>query len=185
VEIWLFRALVLGFIFCTFSLRFTWIPFLSIAYFFLSVSPILIILSSMLHPHWRRSNRTLFLLRLMLFPLSFIFPLAGFAAVFVHGLEYEQFMYTVSKRAQEAPSRLVVGFIAIMLLVALPLIHLPHLVPQLSASWIFVFAALALTVDHLHYYMDSVMFRFSDAVIHRNLAPVAMMPPAPTETNAT
>lgn len=131
-----------------------------------------ILLLSFLLPGSRHSNKSIFLMRLLLFPFAGIYPEAYFALFFVHGLEYELTIFKILGKETSSAPKVLLSLNLLILFIAFPFFH--HaltFVPDAGQSWLLALPAFAKVVDYFHYYVDSVIFRFSDRGIKERLLP--------------
>jgi hypothetical protein len=142
------------------------------ALLFLLVCAILAV--SLLYPYARRSNKTFFLLRLFIFPLAAVVPAAGLIAFVVHGFEYNQFVLGIYRGSKTKLRPFAWAGTFTVLLVVFPLMHfLPDYFNQPGHPLLATFAVAANAVDYLHYYIDSVIFRFNDPRVRQAFASVS------------
>lgn len=122
------------------------------------------------YPHAHRSNKSLFLLRLCLFPLALHSPFALLGIFVVHGVEYYQLIFGMLRKSSAAGAWRIMGAAAIVSAVIYPAFHFaPIFESQFPASLIFALLATTGIIDHFHYFADGVIFRFSNPAVRRNL----------------
>ena len=131
-------------------------------------------------PAFRRKR--IFLLRLLLYPMIFWSPLAAVALNAIHGTEYLMLSSTMAWRSRSPWARALpfilplLGFVlilpaftamfqgaAIRMFGTTGLIPRRYLVPMI----LFFF-----TLENLHYYFDSFLYRMRDPAVRKNILPL-------------
>jgi hypothetical protein len=139
-----------------------------------------------LYPLAHRSNKTFYQLRLVLWPLALVSPMALMGIACTHGTEYWCVFEKMVRRSRiERPSfsvwmptlylSLLVGFLGVFKDYnsgGLP--NLAHLWPTLPRDVRLVLASFSGTITLVHYFIDSRIFRFSDLNTRKFIGPLLL-----------
>jgi hypothetical protein len=177
-EKWAFHGLCLS--------LFIRIFFKSIApsvFFVFELSCCLVIIGvSFASPKWRKSNKTLYAFRCLLYPFGIVHFIFNFASMIIHGVEY--FFLTRRLLDNGNLNRQVSNQILVYGLGLGTAILLPQFVMQLNPSlehqlfgrnaplWILVVLAIAKAINLMHFYIDGFIFRFRDPAVRENILPI-------------
>jgi hypothetical protein len=125
-----------------------------------------IILLSWTGPFHAGTRKTLFLGRLLLYPLSAYSYVALMAILATHGIEYWAVYRTMteSSRVGESARRGVHATSALLAVLVLVSILPGYLLPasETPSFWIVALSAAGLAVNYTHYGLDRVLFKMSD-----------------------
>lgn len=131
------------------------------------------------YPYADRSNKTLYSLRLILFPLWPMSSLAVFGALAFHGVEYLLvFLKMYGKSEVPKQNKYIAWYIgSIILLLSLSFARhdlLGFLYSKYISSrgLLTVMASLAGALSFLHYYLDGVIFKMRDSLTREKVAPL-------------
>jgi hypothetical protein len=132
-------------------------------------------------PKSAQSNKGLYLLRLLAFPLGQFSALAAWASVLIHGTEYLCLFLKMTGKSTSANKKTIVR-LAVAVLVLFGLIYaslrvwLYSLGPDRSDVPLFLaLLSTAITaLTFLHYYLDRILFRMRDPLTRENIAPLVI-----------
>jgi hypothetical protein len=143
--------------------------------------PLSLMAISMRRPDAGRSNRTIYLSRLLIQALQVFSPWMAFVPSFTHGVEYLFVVRHISQR-----SRFRVSVAACIFLFAssafLIILYVPN--PTHGLHWIVnartgypetllnLMVSVSLAFTLLHYYFDRVYFRMADPLVRNHMAPL-------------
>lgn len=134
-------------------------------------------------PHQSRSNKTPYLLRILLYPLKmFSIPVSTLAIRANHGVEYFFFCRNIIRNSSASAKRIkvasavfgmfVLGTLILVLLgVNSPFKFRDERQPDLLLAGFMVFS---FTHQFLHFYLDSIIFRLSDSYTRQQVRPLIM-----------
>jgi hypothetical protein len=151
-----------------------------------------IIILSALRPRAKQSNQAIFNLRRSAMALSFFFEKSFlFLALqnLVHGFEYLAVTAQVERKAAKGPSffRRILVFVAITGIVTFLLIQ--RIIERSKGTlWqdfnygpmTTTFSAISVGITFTHYYLDSVLYRFSNPELRSEFLPVLLEPAPPS-----
>lgn len=128
-------------------------------------------------PQASKSNKTLYSVRIFLYALGPISPLAilGFAAH--HGVEYLLIFHKMGKSSQAKLKKFYFYFIVF---VFLPLLSLPYYYsnnffqPFLQDSIESLIIAYLLAAEMTHFFIDSQIYRFKDSATRKEILPLLL-----------
>lgn len=178
----LFIALVLRFIIPVFQKNGQ--EFKELSFFICLTLVSAIWINSFFYPEIRHSNKRFFLMSLFLFVFAFTSPLAFFGAQCLHGLEYGLLTKDIFKRAKVKWHFIGVFTIVIagvLILFATSAVYL-HVFSQESSfyPWLWL---VTLIGAHLHYFLDSQIFKMSDPENRQHIGSLLIF--SPEEISAT
>ena len=138
---------------------------------------IVIVLNSARYPAVFRSNKVYFLFGALLYGLVPILPVANVVNRALHGCEYvflaDRMMANSKVKWQRATLLLAtVPLFLSAILFSLNVRYNPSVVQLIPRNWIGPIVSIGLWFEYLHYYLDAVMFRFSDPVVRANIGPL-------------
>ncbi len=127
-------------------------------------------------------RKKLFLTRLFFYPLVFWSPLAGLALGSMHGSEYLLLSASIAKRSSHKWARyLPIGLAILGALLIVPVFISMYSKPalemfgtwtQLPKPWLFPLIVFFFTLENLHYYVDSFIYRMNEPAVRDNLLPL-------------
>ena len=143
--------------------------------------PLAIIWISLQQPQARRSNRTLYLSRLVVLPLAVVWPIMAMGGAYTHGIEY-LFVVRHMSRVSKFKMNLAASVFLVLSSLLVAALILPN--PIRGLRWVVtanknwskvildVLASLSLSITILHYYLDRVYFRMTDPFVRSHVGPL-------------
>jgi hypothetical protein len=137
--------------------------------FLIWVPAFLIIFVSTRYPFFNQMNKSLFLIRLFIYPMAIQTPIATFFIFFLHGFEYQQIVFSIfSKNKNE---KLFVAVLLITTFIIFPFMNLANdSLLQNNGLFLGLFL-VAQFINHSHYVCDALMFRRKTSIDLFRLAP--------------
>lgn len=132
-------------------------------------------------PFWNKSNKWIYLLRLVVFPLGIYYPLLGVVIPFFHGVEYlfivKKIFSSSALTTEKIQRRLFVYMLPISLAVAVLSIFrldrgfgVSFLSDNNLVNTLIVFASsLSLAISFLHFYLDSFIYKMKESGIRNSI----------------
>ncbi len=126
-------------------------------------------------------QRNLFLLRIFLYPLSFLSGIAGLAIVGIHGLEYFFITKKIVLKSEEKIhiSKHLPILLSVILIAGLYLINTQFGLLGLitngvtpRGSWYKFVQTIAMSFTFAHYYLDGLIFRMKDPISRQFIGPL-------------
>ncbi|MBP7843477.1 MAG: hypothetical protein KA116_01560 [Proteobacteria bacterium] len=128
------------------------------------------------NPQKNKSNLTLYLLRLLLFPLSAYSYIALMGVLASHGIEYfvvfKQMIHN-SKASQQNKKelyQLTLSASFFVFVCSIPGIFLANTTQP--ALWIILLSALGTGINFTHYYLDRILFKMRDPITREHTGPL-------------
>ena len=118
-------------------------------------------------------NKFLFSLRLFLYPLAAISPIALYGVFATHGIEYLFVFNKFVSNPQSEKGSLIKISLFIMALLTLSL--LPRYIWETGSKTHFLlvlFSAFGVALNYLHYYLDRKIFSFKDKIVREKIGDV-------------
>ncbi len=127
--------------------------------------------------------KKLYSVRLLLYPLTIVSPVAIAGAGAAHGAEYFFLMLSMTKKSSASGrnwARYLLPIMAYFIMVMMVFIYskefipasLKEFTPQFSKVSSLALLALIFTIRHLHYYLDAIIFKISDPLVKESIGPL-------------
>jgi hypothetical protein len=141
----------------------------------LFIFPILILVNSFLYPMAIKSNKSIYLVRLFLFPLAIICPFAGLAIYLIHGAEYELILFKMLNGSKAKIPVYSLVIILVFLFIYYPIINYArYLKPYFPHDMLIGLSIFTLSINYFHYYVDMIIFRFRDPIVRESFQQVLL-----------
>jgi len=154
---------------------------------FMIFSALGLLLNAKLYPKQKRTKKMAYLSRVLLFPIRTLIPPAGLVVRACHGTEYLVILRQMTKNSESYTLSGKKVFVATALVSVLYAVAFVMTFPKmLSAEFnlhethkiFFYLLMFHLVVRYLHYYMDAVLYRMSDARTRTVVGPLLVKTPA-------
>jgi hypothetical protein len=136
---------------------------------------VLIVFNSFFFPKARKSFKSLYLLRLFLFPLFSFSDLAAASTAGVHGVEYFFVYRKIKNRSKMKNSaRKRMNWLSIFAGLTLVAMAFPQMIiPEKEQGlWVSILFSVATATAYAHYYLDRVMFRMRNSEVREFVGPL-------------
>lgn len=138
---------------------------------------IAIIANSFRYPEAFRSNKVYFLLGTLIYAFIPIMPLALLMNRALHGCEYVFLADRMASNSKVKWNRYSIALaVAIIVLAAIMRAFDTRFVPEsfhlMPIQWIGPLISLTVALEYMHYYLDGIIFRFSDPAVRANIGPL-------------
>lgn len=145
--------------------------------FGIGLMAIVVISNSIRYPKAFRSNKVYFLSSTLIYAFIPVLPLASLMNRALHGCEYIFLADRMVDNSKVKWSRAtlaltIVPLFLFAILYSFDWRFIPQVAQLIPRNWITPIISVVIWFEYLHYYLDGVMFRFSDPVVRANIGPL-------------
>ena len=132
-------------------------------------------------PAAKKSNKSLFLVRLVVVAFSSFSLTAALALRAIHGLEYTCLTANISKSVHKERAKNVFAFWIILFILPYLIFTMPRILPDngipitfpfISNQLLAVIFGVGVMMEYMHIYLDSVLFKMKEPLVRSYVAPL-------------